>query len=68
MENLYQGKNSKKLDPRGVFIIQAKEEMRVWLGSQVPPTNLLEYKKCAEHYIKILQKYERAASSWSYVE
>ena len=33
MENLYQGKNSKKLDPRGAFIIQGEKDMKVWLGS-----------------------------------
>jgi hypothetical protein len=33
MENLYQGKNSKVLDPRGMFIIVGKEMMRIWVGS-----------------------------------
>ena len=43
-----------------MFIIQSKDEMRVWIGSQVSPSNLPEYKKCAENYIQLLQKYERA--------
>jgi hypothetical protein len=33
MENLYQGKSSKVLDPRGMFIIISKEVVRVWVGS-----------------------------------
>lgn len=32
MENLYQGKSSKVLDPRGMFIIQGKDYLRVWIG------------------------------------
>lgn len=44
MENLYYGANSKCLDPRGVFVIQAKDEIRVWIGAQVFPSNLSIYK------------------------
>jgi hypothetical protein len=51
MENLYQGKNSKVLDPRGMFIIQAKDLIRVWVGSQIPKDNLEPYRHCAESYI-----------------
>jgi len=54
MENLYHGKNSKLLDPRGMFIIQGRDTIRVWVGSQIPPTNLKPYRDCAEKYIKIL--------------
>lgn len=33
MENLYQGKNCKLLDPRGVFIIRSNDEFKLWVGS-----------------------------------
>lgn len=36
MENLYQGKNGKVLDPRGMFIIQGRDIIKVWVGSQIP--------------------------------
>jgi len=48
MENLYSGKNSKILDPRSIFIIQGKDAVRVWIGSQVPKTNIDPYKICVE--------------------
>ncbi len=67
MENLYQGKNSKVLDPRGMFIIQGKDCIKVWVGSSIPPDNLEPYTQCAESYIKTLQKYERAPKSYSFV-
>ena len=54
MENLYQGKTSKVLDPRGMFIIQGKNEIRIWIGSQIPAVNIEVYKKTAEEYIKTL--------------
>lgn len=60
MENLYQGKNSKWLDPRGVFVIQGKEEMRIWIGSDVSPFNLKIYLQVADDYIQLLQRNERA--------
>jgi hypothetical protein len=40
MENLYQGKSSKVLDPRSIFIIQGRDSMRVWVGANVPQANL----------------------------
>lgn len=55
MENLYSGKNSKVLDPRSMFIIQARDFIRVWIGASIPPTNLQPYKDYAESYIKTLQ-------------
>jgi hypothetical protein len=33
MENLYDGKNTKVLDPRGMFIIQGKDLLKIWVGS-----------------------------------
>mmetsp|Transcript_23034 Transcript_23034/g.22397 ORF Transcript_23034/g.22397 Transcript_23034/m.22397 type:complete len:177 (+) Transcript_23034:1561-2091(+) len=69
MENLYQGtQTSKLLDPRGLFIIQSKEEIRLWVGSQIHPSNLEEYKSCAESFIVLLQKYEKAPKRLSYVK
>lgn len=67
MENLYQGKNSKVLDPRGMFIIQGREYVKVWVGSMIPQSNIEPYKRCVEDYIKLLQKYERAPLQYSYV-
>lgn len=67
MENLYHGKNSKVLDPRGMFIIQGKDVVRVWVGSQIPQMNIQPYKECAENYIKVLQEYERASMQYSFV-
>lgn len=67
MENLYHGKNSKVLDPRGMFIIQGKDVVRVWVGSQIPQMNIQPYKECAENYIKVLQEYERAPMQYSFV-
>eukprot|EP00347_Sterkiella_histriomuscorum_P011735 403371304 len=67
MENLYQGKNSKVLDPRGMFLIQGRDMMRIWIGSQIPAANIEPYKKCVETYIPLLQKYERAPQDWAYV-
>jgi predicted TIM-barrel enzyme len=62
MENLYTGsQTSKLLDPRGVFIIQSKDEIRVWIGASVPQANLEEYRKCADSFIELLQKYERGS-------
>lgn len=40
MENLYHGKSSKVLDPRGMFIIQGRENIIIWVGSQIPEGNL----------------------------
>ena len=62
MENLYQGDKSKKLDPRGVFIIQAHPNMPVyiWQGGDVPNINLSQYMNEARRYIKLLQKNEKA--------
>jgi len=54
MENLYQGKNSKVLDPRGMFIIQGREYVKVWVGSMIPQSNIEPYKRCVEDYIKLL--------------
>jgi len=54
MENLYHGKNSKLLDPRGMFIVQGRDIIRIWVGSQIPPANLQSYREYAEKYIKIL--------------
>ena len=54
MENLYQGKNTKALDPRGMFIIQAKEDVVVWVGANIPTANIEPYKLCAERAIKLL--------------
>ena len=48
MENLYSGKSSKVLDPRGMFIIQGKETMRIWVGSKIPSENLQPYRNYAE--------------------
>ena len=67
MENLYQGKSSKVLDPRGMFLIQGREFMRVWIGSQIPPANLQPYKDCAEKSIKILYQFERAPIEYKFV-
>ena len=67
MENLYHGKNSKVLDPRGMFIIQGKDVVRVWVGSQIPQMNIKPYIECAENYIKVLQEYERAPMQYSFV-
>jgi hypothetical protein len=44
MENLYQGNNSKVLDPRGMFILWGKDMIKVWVGAQIPQTNLLPYR------------------------
>ena len=54
MENLFDHKNSKTLDPRGVFIIQGRDEIKIWVGSLVPKANLQPYKNCAEDHIKLL--------------
>lgn len=43
MENLYSGKSSKVLDPRGMFIIQGRDIITVWTGSQIPSGNILPY-------------------------
>jgi hypothetical protein len=40
MENLYHGKNSKVLDPRGMFLIQGRDTLVIWVGSQIPEGNL----------------------------
>ena len=60
MENLFDGKNSKTLDPRGMFILQGREEIKIWIGGLMAKANLQPYKECAENYITLLQKYERA--------
>jgi shikimate 5-dehydrogenase len=54
MENLYQGNNSKTLDPRGMFIVQGREEIKIWVGSLIPPVNMEPYKECVENFIKII--------------
>lgn len=60
MEDVYSGKNGKVLDPRGMFMIQGKDSVKVWVGSQMPPHNIDAYRVCVEDHIKILSKYERA--------
>ena len=64
MENLYQDENSKKLDPRAVFIIQgySNQPVYIWQGEKVPLSNLDSYINSALEYIKFLQKYEQAGN------
>jgi hypothetical protein len=62
MEDLYSGKNGKILDPRGMFLVQGKDHLKVWVGSQIPAANIDAYRKCIEDYIPLLNKYERSPS------
>lgn len=41
--------------------------IRVWVGSQLPKTNIEPYKACVERQIQLLQKNEKAPSDWEYV-
>ena len=40
MENLFDGNNSKTLDPRGMFILQGREEIKIWIGGLMAKANL----------------------------
>lgn len=68
MENLYSGKNSKVLDPRGMFIVQGKDLLRIWVGQLIPPANLEPYRQCADKTIKLLQQHERAPTDCGYTK
>lgn len=54
MENLYQGKSSKVLDPRSMFVVVGKETIRIWIGSMIPKINVELYKECALNQVKLL--------------
>lgn len=43
-----------------MYIVQGKEEIKIWIGSLIPQYNIPIYKEVAESFIKTLQKYERA--------
>jgi len=56
MENLYQGEKSKKLDSRGIFIIQGSSNNPIYIfwGANVPLANKKPYLEYALHYVKYL--------------
>ncbi|EAS01558.2 dual specificity phosphatase domain protein (macronuclear) [Tetrahymena thermophila SB210] len=49
-----------KLDPRGVFIIQAPEKMYIWVGNEIPPERQQIYQDYSLRYIENLRQYEHA--------
>ena len=56
MENLYYGDETKKLDPRAVFIIQGQSNIPVyiWKGGNVPQGSLAPYVNEARKHVKLL--------------
>lgn len=54
MENLYQGKSSKVLDPRSMFIVQGKDTIKIWVGEKIPQANQAPYRDYAQRYVKTL--------------
>ena len=46
----------------------SKDEIRLWVGAQIPSGSIEEYRKCAENFILLLQKYEKGPQKWSYVK
>ena len=56
MENLYYGDETKKLDPRAVFIIQGQSNIPVyiWKGGNAPQGSLAPYMEEARKHIKLL--------------
>ena len=65
MENLYTGR--KVLDPRGVFVVQGRDGIRVWVGAQVPKDNIAKYRERAEKHVETLQRHEKGAVEWDWV-
>ena len=63
MDPLYDDKNFRALDPRGIFIILTQGKNYIWMGSKVPESIEKLYQTCAFGYLKILQKYEKAAEA-----
>ncbi len=62
MEQFFVEKQCKPMDPRGVYIIQTKEEFIVLIGSECKDKNREKYHEYAYQYIEILQTKEKAAT------
>jgi hypothetical protein len=70
MENLYDSgaTNTKVFDPRFMYVVQSKTQLLLWVGELIPKGNLAKYREVAEHHAQLLQKHEKAASKYQYVE
>jgi len=66
MDHLYINKNSKSLDPRGVFIVESVDEIILWMGSECQYRK--KYLEVANSHIKILQAYEKAPKNLKSIE
>jgi len=65
--SLFNTKNPKTLDPRGVFILQSQDSLYLWIGNEILPANKDRYIEKAESYIENLQKYEHAPQEYTIV-
>lgn len=61
MDPLYDDKNFRALDPRGIFLILLQGKSYIWIGSKIPESISKLYYACAIGYLKILQRYEKAS-------
>ncbi|KAL4486728.1 hypothetical protein ABPG72_022203 [Tetrahymena utriculariae] len=56
-----------KLDPRGVFIIQAPEKLYIWIGNEIPPERQQIYQDYSLQYLENLRQYEHAPQEFEIV-
>lgn len=68
MEQFFVDKHSKSMDPRGVYIIETKEEFVIFIGASCKGKNREEYTKFAHLYIEQLQKREKAPQKVKEIE
>ena len=47
------------LDPRGVFVVHNETVFCIWIGAEVPRSNLRSYSEVAKKHTEFLQKFEK---------
>ncbi len=68
MEPLYEKKNKRTLDSRGVFLMQTKTFMYIWIGKDCVGNLRDQYLELAINYAEILKKYEKGPQNLTIVE
>lgn len=60
---LFDKKKNIGLDSRGMYIVQGRDRVFIWMGERCTGVRKEKYEKYAKQYLQVLQKYEKASLS-----